>query len=119
MNLSESLDFDTEAARVAVESDDSMPYGMCDTHYPLFAYEIIDLLKIEIARLHKMEEVLPVLTKPKSKMITAAMVIALREKTGEPMMFCKKALVSCNGDMGAADKWLQNNRYNNRIGTIY
>ena len=31
--------------------------------------------------------------------ITAAAVMALREKTGLPMMECKKALAECGGDL--------------------
>ena len=32
--------------------------------------------------------------------ITAAAVMALREKTGLPMMECKKALAECGGNTG-------------------
>ena len=39
--------------------------------------------------------------------ITAAEVKALREKTGLPMMECKKALTECNGDEEAAIDWLR------------
>ena len=39
--------------------------------------------------------------------ITAVMVKALREKTGQGMMDCKKALAECNGDMDAAIEWLR------------
>jgi len=39
--------------------------------------------------------------------ITAADVKALREKTGLPMMDCKKALVECDGDPEAAVQWLR------------
>jgi len=39
--------------------------------------------------------------------ITAAAVMALREKTGLPMMECKKALQECGGDTGAAVEWLR------------
>jgi len=39
--------------------------------------------------------------------ITAAAVMALREKTGLPMMECKKALQECGGDTGAAVDWLR------------
>ena len=38
---------------------------------------------------------------------TAKDVQALREKTGCGMMDCKKALVECNGDMGAATDYLR------------
>ena len=36
-------------------------------------------------------------------------VMALRQKTGMPMMECKKALTRCNGDMAAAEEWLREN----------
>ena len=39
--------------------------------------------------------------------ITAATVMALREKTGLPMMECKKALTECNGDTDQAVEWLR------------
>jgi elongation factor Ts len=39
--------------------------------------------------------------------ITAANVMALREKTGLPMMECKKALQECGGDTAAAVDWLR------------
>lgn len=39
--------------------------------------------------------------------ITAAVVKALREQTGLPMMDCKKALNACNGDPEAAVRWLR------------
>jgi elongation factor Ts len=39
--------------------------------------------------------------------ISAAMVKALRESTGQGMMDCKKALTECNGDMEAAVDWLR------------
>ncbi|MFM7041898.1 MAG: translation elongation factor Ts [Planctomycetaceae bacterium] len=39
--------------------------------------------------------------------ITAAAVMALREKTGLPMMECKKALQECGGDTAAAVEWLR------------
>ena len=39
--------------------------------------------------------------------ITAAAVMALREKTGLPMMVCKKALQECGGDTAAAVDWLR------------
>ena len=39
--------------------------------------------------------------------ITAAAVMALREKTGLPMMECKKALQECGGDTSAAVDWLR------------
>ncbi len=39
--------------------------------------------------------------------ITAAQVKDLREKTGLPMMDCKKALIECNGDVEAAIQWLR------------
>jgi elongation factor Ts len=39
--------------------------------------------------------------------ITAANVMALREKTGLPMMECKKALAECGGDTAAAVEWLR------------
>jgi elongation factor Ts len=39
--------------------------------------------------------------------ITAAQVKELREKTGLPMMDCKKALGECNGDADAAVQWLR------------
>jgi elongation factor Ts len=39
--------------------------------------------------------------------ITAAAVMALREKTGLPMMECKKALQDCGGDTAAAVDWLR------------
>jgi elongation factor Ts len=39
--------------------------------------------------------------------ITAAAVMALREKTGLPMMECKKALQECGGDTAAAVDWLR------------
>jgi len=39
--------------------------------------------------------------------ITAASVMALREKTGLPMMECKKALAECGGDTAAAVDWLR------------
>ena len=39
--------------------------------------------------------------------ITAAAVMALRDKTGLPMMECKKALAECGGDTGAAIDWLR------------
>ena len=34
--------------------------------------------------------------------VTAAMVKALRERTGAGMMDCKRALVECDGDMDKA-----------------
>lgn len=39
--------------------------------------------------------------------ITAAAVMALREKTGLPMMECKKALTECGGDTEQAVDWLR------------
>jgi elongation factor Ts len=39
--------------------------------------------------------------------ITAATVMALREKTGLPMMECKKALAECGGDTEKAVEWLR------------
>jgi elongation factor Ts len=39
--------------------------------------------------------------------ITAATVKALRERTGLPMMDCKKALTECAGDAEAAVRWLR------------
>jgi elongation factor Ts len=39
--------------------------------------------------------------------ITSAAVKALREKTGLPMMDCKKALTECQGDEEAAVRWLR------------
>ena len=39
--------------------------------------------------------------------ITAASVMALREKTGLPMMECKKALQECGGDTAQAVEWLR------------
>lgn len=39
--------------------------------------------------------------------ITAAAVMALRDKTGLPMMECKKALQECGGDTEAAVDWLR------------
>jgi elongation factor Ts len=39
--------------------------------------------------------------------ITAAAVMALREKTGLPMMECKKALAECGGDTEQAVDWLR------------
>ena len=39
--------------------------------------------------------------------ITAASVMALREKTGLPMMECKKALQECGGDTDQAVEWLR------------
>ena len=39
--------------------------------------------------------------------ITAADVKALREKTGDGMMECKKALTECNGDIAEAEKSLK------------
>jgi elongation factor Ts len=39
--------------------------------------------------------------------ITAADVKALREKTGLPLMECKKALSECEGDQEAAVQWLR------------
>jgi elongation factor Ts len=39
--------------------------------------------------------------------ITAADVKALREKTGLPMMECKKALAECGGDQEGAVQWLR------------
>lgn len=39
--------------------------------------------------------------------ITAATVKELREKTGLPMMDCKKALAECNGDQEEAIRWLR------------
>jgi elongation factor Ts len=41
--------------------------------------------------------------------ITAAMVRDLREKTGLPMMECKKALTEAGGDSDAAIEWLKKN----------
>ena len=38
--------------------------------------------------------------------ITAASVKALRDRTGLPMMDCKKALVECNGDLEEAKELL-------------
>jgi elongation factor Ts len=39
--------------------------------------------------------------------ITAAAVMALRDKTGLPMMECKKALQSCGGNTEEAVEWLR------------
>jgi len=39
--------------------------------------------------------------------ITAAAVMALREKTSLPMMDCKKALQECGGDQAKAIEWLR------------
>jgi len=39
--------------------------------------------------------------------ITAAAVMALRDKTGLPMMECKKALQECGGDSAQAVEWLR------------
>jgi elongation factor Ts len=39
--------------------------------------------------------------------ITAAAVMALREKTGLPMMECKKALAECGGNTDQAVEWLR------------
>lgn len=39
--------------------------------------------------------------------ITAAAVRALRDKTGLPMMDCKKALTECHGDEEASIRWLR------------
>ncbi len=39
--------------------------------------------------------------------ITAAAVMALREKTGLPMMECKKALLECGGNTDQAVDWLR------------
>ncbi|MFM7108092.1 MAG: translation elongation factor Ts [Planctomycetaceae bacterium] len=39
--------------------------------------------------------------------ITAAAVMGLREKTGLPMMECKKALQECGGDTAQAVEWLR------------
>ena len=39
--------------------------------------------------------------------ITAAAVMALRDKTGLPMMECKKALQECGGDSARAVEWLR------------
>jgi elongation factor Ts len=39
--------------------------------------------------------------------ITAAAVMALRDKTGLPMMECKKALTECGGDAAQAMEWLR------------
>jgi elongation factor Ts len=39
--------------------------------------------------------------------ITAAAVMALRDKTGLPMMECKKALQECGGDEARAVEWLR------------
>ncbi len=38
--------------------------------------------------------------------LSAATVMALRKKTGLPMMECKEALAECNGDEAAAIEWL-------------
>jgi elongation factor Ts len=39
--------------------------------------------------------------------VTAAQVKAIREKTGLPMMDCKRALAECEGDEDAAIRWLR------------
>jgi elongation factor Ts len=39
--------------------------------------------------------------------VTAAAVMALREKTGLPMMECKKALTECGGDTEQAVEWMR------------
>ncbi|NBV58907.1 MAG: translation elongation factor Ts, partial [Synechococcaceae bacterium WB4_2_0811] len=39
--------------------------------------------------------------------ITAAAVMALRDKTGLPMMECKKALQECGGNTEQAVEWLR------------
>ena len=39
--------------------------------------------------------------------ITAATVKALRDRTGLPMMDCKKALDECGGDSDVAVQWLR------------
>ena len=39
--------------------------------------------------------------------ITAAAVMALRDKTGLPMMECKKALLECGGNTEEAVEWLR------------
>ncbi len=41
--------------------------------------------------------------------ITAAAVKSLREKTGLPLMDCKKALTESNGDEDKAVEWLRMN----------
>lgn len=41
--------------------------------------------------------------------ITAALVRALRDETGLPMMDCKKALSESGGDVAAAKEWLRKN----------
>ncbi len=39
--------------------------------------------------------------------ITAQMVKELREKSGAPMMDCKKALAECSGDVTKAEEYLR------------
>ena len=39
--------------------------------------------------------------------ITAAAVMALRDRTSLPMMECKKALQECGGDTDKAIEWLR------------
>ena len=40
-------------------------------------------------------------------MISASLVIELREQTGAGMMDCKKALAECDGNLDAAVDWLR------------
>lgn len=53
MNFTEALTFDTEQARTDVEANEQNE--LCDSTYPMTAYEVIDLLHIEIRRLRKVE----------------------------------------------------------------
>lgn len=85
MNLSEALAFDTEGARQAVETQE-YARGLCDTTYPMVAYEVIDLLKGELRRLYAVE---------------------LKAKTGMHILSCMKALVMTGLNQVEAEKLLR------------
>jgi hypothetical protein len=48
-----------------------------------------------------------VVAEPRRLPITAGMVRALRDKSDQPMMVCKRALVQARGDMAAAEELLR------------
>lgn len=56
MNFLEAINFDTEAARLQVEDEDRGD-EKCSNVHPMAAYEVIDLLHIQLVRLMKIEQI--------------------------------------------------------------
>lgn len=55
MNLSDALAYDTEQARKEIEAnEEDFKEEICDLGYAMTAFEVIDILKIEIARLNNL-----------------------------------------------------------------